>query len=557
MLQLNAKLKALIDKLWDRFWSGGISNPLSAIEQITYLLFMKQIDELDLKRQQDAEFTGDTYTSRFSGDYFLPQDRERANELAKPKDNESAPEKKAREDERQRLAIDKATLRWSYFKEMKAEHMLPQVQQKVFPFIKDFNGDGSTFTRHMANAVFIIPSANLLQGAIQIIEEIFIEMERDAREEGHLFQDIQGDVYEMLLNEISSAGKNGQFRTPRHIIKLVSELVNPQLGHRICDPACGTAGFLLDAYQYIVTQLAIRKAKEGQTFPPDDDGFIRTSVSGLLTQDNKGILEQSLHGYDFDSTMVRLALMNLMMHGIDNPHVDYQDTLSKSFSEEGEYDIVMANPPFTGSIDKGDINESLQLNTTKTELLFTERIFNLLKTGGTAGIIIPQGVLFGSTGAFVEARKKLVEEAELKAVVTLPSGVFKPYAGVATAILVFTRGGKTENTWFYNVTKDGYSLDDKRKSERRGDSTPDSDLTDVVTQWRARDPKQDSEREGNHFFVSAEEIRNKSYDLSFNRYSEFEHDESVYEDPKEILQKLKALEDKIRQGITELEGILG
>jgi type I restriction enzyme M protein len=551
MLQLNAKLKSLIDKLWNRFWAGGISNPLSAIEQITYLLFMKQLDELDLKREKDAEFTGDTYTSRFGGSYYLPQDRARALELETPKENETAVEKKAREQELQRIAIDKATLRWSHFKEMKAELMLPHVQQKVFPFIKDLNGDGSAFTRHMANAVFIIPSANLLQGAIQIIEDIFVEIERDAREEGHLFQDIQGDVYEMLLSEISTAGKNGQFRTPRHIIKLISELVNPQLGHRICDPACGTAGFLLDAYQYIITQLAKQKAKKGQTFEPDEDGFIRTSVSGQLTQDNKDILEQSLYGFDFDSTMVRLALMNLMMHGIDNPNVDYQDTLSKSFTEEGEYDIVMANPPFTGSIDKGDINESLTLKTTKTELLFTERIFTLLKTGGTAGIIIPQGVLFGSSGAFIEARKKLVEEAELKAVISLPGGVFKPYAGVATAILVFTRGGKTENTWFYQVQNDGLSLDDKR--QRIGGSQ----LPDVVTQWSTRDAQHPSDRKANHFFVPAQEIRDRSYDLSFNRYSKVEHDETVYEDPKVILQKLKTLEDNIQQGITELEGILG
>lgn len=524
MLQLNAKLKALIDKLWDRFWSGGISNPLSAIEQITYLLFMKRIDELDLKREQDAEFTGGTCISRFSGTYKLPSTG---------------------------IEVDKATLRWSYFKQMKADEMLPHVQQKVFPFIKDLNGDGSTFTRHMANAVFIIPSANLLQGAIQIIEDIFIEIERDARESGHMHQDIQGDVYEMLLNEISSAGKNGQFRTPRHIIKLIGELVNPQLGHRICDPACGTAGFLLDAYHYIVTQLAKQKAKQGQTFAPDEDGFIRTSVSGQLTQNTKDILEQSLYGFDFDSTMVRLALMNLMMHGIDNPHVDYQDTLSKSFTEEGEYDIVMANPPFTGSIDKGDINESLQLKTTKTELLFAERIFTLLKIGGTAGIIIPQGVLFGSSGAFVEARKKLVEEAELKAVISLPSGVFKPYAGVATAILVFTRGGKTEHTWFYNLENDGLSLDDKRQR------IAGSELPDLVALWNARDPEKEGERKAKHFFVSAQEIRDKSYDLSFNRYSEVEHDETVYEEPKVILKKLKELEDKIQQGITELEGILG
>lgn len=526
MLALNAKLQSLIRALWDRFWSGGISNPLSAIEQITYLIFMKQLDELDLKREKDAEFTGDTFTSRFVGDFFLPYDTEK------------------------KTPIDKATLRWSYFKEMKAELMLPHVQQQVFPFIKELNGDGSAFTRHMANAVFLIPSANLLQGAIAIIEEIFVEIEREAREEGHLFQDIQGDVYEMLLSEISSAGKNGQFRTPRHIIKLISELVNPQLGNRICDPACGTAGFLLDAYQYIITQLARQNANADQTFAPDDDGFVRSGVSGLLTQNSKDILDQSLYGYDFDATMVRLALMNLMMHGIDNPNVDYQDTLSKSFTEEGAYDIVMANPPFTGSIDKGDINESLQLKTTKTELLFTERIFTLLNTGGTAGIIIPQGVLFGSSGAFVEARKKLVEEAELKAVISLPSGVFKPYAGVATAILVFTRGGKTEHTWFYQLENDGLTLDDKRQR------IVGSELPDVVAQWKTRDPQQPGDRKAKRFFVPVQEIRDKNYDLSFNRYHEVEHDETIYEEPKVILQKLKVLEDKIQQGIAELEGIL-
>jgi type I restriction enzyme M protein len=550
MLQLNAKLKSLIDKLWDRFWSGGISNPLSAIEQITYLLFMKQMDELDLKREKDAEFTGDSYTSRFSGSYYLPQDRARVRDLEETIRNTRANEQSTYAQEMKRLAIDKATLRWSYFKQMKADEMLTHVQQRVFPFIKDLNGDASTFTRHMANAVFIIPSPALLQGAIQIIEDIFVEIERDARESGHMHQDIQGDVYEMLLNEISSAGKNGQFRTPRHIIKLVSELVNPQLGHRICDPACGTAGFLLDAYQYVVTQLAIRNAKKGQAFPADEDGFIRTSVSGQLSQDNKDILEQSLHGFDFDSTMVRLALMNLMMHGIDNPCVDYQDTLSKSFTEEGDYDIIMANPPFTGSIDKGDINESLKLNTTKTELLFTERIFTLLKTGGTAGIIIPQGVLFGSSGAFVEARKKLVEEAELKAVISLPSGVFKPYAGVATAILVFTRGGKTENTWFYQLENDGLSLDDKRQR------ISGSQLPDVVEKWRTRDPQQPVDRKANQFFVPAQEIRDKAYDLSFNRYSTVEHGETIHEEPKVILQKLKMLEDRIQKGINDLEDIL-
>ncbi|MDR7053871.1 type I restriction enzyme M protein [Pseudomonas koreensis] len=521
MLQLNTTLKSLIEKLWNRFWSGGISNPISAIEQITYLLFMKQLDKLD----RDQKASG-KHSSRFSGDFFLPHDTEKQN------------------------PIDKSTLRWSYFKEMDAELLLPHIQQKVFPFIKDINGDGSAFTHHMTNAVFLIPSANLLQGAIVIIEEIFLEIERDAFEKGQLFQDIQGDVYEMLLNEISSAGRNGQFRTPRHIIKLVSELVNPQLGQSICDPACGTAGFLLDAYQYIVTKLALKKTTSNTDFKRDDDGFIRSNNTGLLTEKNRKILEQSLNGYDFDTTMVRLALMNLMMHGIDNPHIDYRDTLSKSFKEKGEYDIIMANPPFTGSIDKGDINESLRLNTTKTELLFIERIFTLLKAGGTAGVIIPQGVLFGSSGAFVEARKKLVEEAELKAVISLPSGVFKPYAGVATAILVFTRGSQTDHTWFYQIENDGLSLDDKRQR------CEGSELPDVVAQWNSRDPHKPNNRAAKHFFVPVQELRDKQYDLSFNRYHEAKQDETFYEEPLAIIDKLKTLEDKIQQGLIELEGIL-
>ncbi|MDQ8187675.1 N-6 DNA methylase [Pelagicoccus sp. SDUM812002] len=524
---LNQTILALIQKLWDRFWSGGISNPLAAIEQITYLLFIKRLDELDLKRQQDADFTGEPYTSRFEGSFFLPHDTNKMNPIAKE------------------------TLRWSHIKQMtKADEALAHVQTNVFPFLKQLSDEDTPFARHIANAVFLIQKPDLLITAINIIDEIYAEIERDQAEGGHTFQDIQGDVYEMLLNEISSAGKNGQFRTPRHIIKLVTELVGPQLGHRVCDPACGTAGFLLDAYQYIVTQLARKKAKKGQTFQPDDDGFIRTSISGALTEKNKKILEQTLQGYDFDGTMVRLGLMNLMMHGLDNPQIDYQDTLSKRFEEEGQYNAIMANPPFTGSIDKGDINESLKLNTTKTELLFLERIFTLLTVGGTAGVILPQGVLFGSGKAFVEIRKKLVEEAELKAVISLPSGVFKPYAGVSTAILIFTRGGTTENTWFYRVDNDGKTLDDKR------DRKEGSDLPDVIQKWNTRDPQITSDYKAKHFFVSVDDLREKAYDLSFNRYSKVEHEETTHEKPKVLLNKLKTLENKIQQGIEELDGIL-
>ncbi len=460
MLQNNPELKSKIDQLWNKFWSGGISNPLTAIEQITYLLFMKRLDELDQKRQADAEWTGENYTSKFIGSWIPPEYR-----------SQQEPEK---------FAIDKRTLRWSEFKRIQAEEMLQHVQGKVFPFLKDLNGAESNFTHHMKNAVFIIPKPALLVEAVKTIDDIFEVMERDSRENGQAFQDIQGDVYEMLLSEIATAGKNGQFRTPRHIIKLMADLVQPQLGHKIADPACGSGGFLLGAYQYIVTQLAIKAGSKDLT--PDEDGFVRTSVAAALTEKAQAILASSLWGYDIDATMVRLGLMNLMMHGIDEPHIDYKDTLSKSYTEESKYDIVMANPPFTGSIDKGDINEALQLGTTKTELLFVENIYRLLKKGGTACVIVPQGVLFGSGGAFKALRQMLVERCDLKAVITLPSGVFKPYAGVSTAILLFTKvwGPKdkvtqpaTEHVWFYEMAADGYSLDDKRsKQEGNGVLTP-------------------------------------------------------------------------------------
>lgn len=521
MLQSNSVLKSKIDQLWNKFWSGGIANPLTAIEQITYLLFMKRLDDLDLKRISDAEFTGEEYISKFDGEFILPGSDQK---------------------------VDKQTLRWSHFKRMSAEAMLSHVQLKVFPFLKQLNGDESSFTEHMKNAVFIIPKPSLLVEAMSTIEEIFEEIEKDASEGGQAFQDIQGDVYEMLLSEIATAGKNGQFRTPRHIIKLIAELVAPQLGHTIGDPASGTGGFLLGAYQYMVTQLD----KNKKNLKPDEDGFIRNSVSGLLTKKVSDILNNSLFGYDIDVTMVRLGLMNLMMHGVDTPHIDYKDTLSKSFTEVNKYNIIMANPPFTGSIDKGDINESLQLKTTKTELLFVEQFYNLLKMGGTAGIIVPQGVLFGSGKAFVEARKILIDKCELKAVITMPSGVFKPYAGVSTAILIFTKGGETENIWFYDMQSDGYSLDDKRtKLDGYGD------LQDIVKQYKNRDPGKDSDRKKKFFFVPKGEIVGENYDLSISRYKEDVFEEIEYDAPGVILGKLKVLEGEIDLELGELEGMIG
>jgi type I restriction enzyme M protein len=521
MLRNNSTLKSLIEKLWQNFWEGGIANPLTAIEQITYLLFMKRLDDLEAKRERDAEFTGEKYTSRFKGKYIVPGSNE---------------------------SIDKNELRWSVFKHQPANVMLLHVQMKVFPFLKDLNGTTSPFTKHMANAVFIMPKASLLVSAINIVEDIFKEIEKDSTEGGHAFQDIQGDVYEMLLSEIASSGKNGQFRTPRHIIKLMADLVAPQLGQRIADPACGTGGFLLGAYQYILTDL-VRK-KDSDKLSKDEDGFERAAISAGLTQKVKSILDDSFTGYDIDTTMVRLGLMNMMMHGIDEPKIDYKDTLSKTYNEDNLYDIVMANPPFTGSIDKGDINEGLKLPTTKTELLFVERIFNMLKMGGTAAVIVPQGVLFGSGNAFKTLRKMLIEKAELKAVIAMPSGVFKPYAGVSTAILLFTKGGETNQVWFYDMQNDGYSLDDKRNK------ISNSDLQDIVERYKKRNLEKETDRKASHFFVLKEEIEANDYDLSISKYKEEVYDELVYEKPHVIFVKMENIEDDIKKGLDELKVLM-
>ncbi len=571
MLQNNPELKSKIDQLWNKFWSGGISNPLTAIEQITYLLFMKRLDELDQKKQADAEFTNEKYTSKFEGRWIPPEYRAKAREG----DTQVETDKKLADSTM--YEIEKRTLRWSEFKHMQADEMLQHVQGKVFPFLKDLNGGKSNFTHHMKNAVFIIPKPALLVEAVKTIDEIFEVMERDSRVNGQAFQDIQGDVYEMLLSEIATAGKNGQFRTPRHIIKLMADLVQPQLGHKIADPACGSGGFLLGAYQYVVTQLAIKAGTKDLT--PDEDGFVRTSLAAALTEKAQAFLSSSLWGYDIDATMVRLGLMNLMMHGIDEPHIDYKDTLSKSFVEESEYDIVLANPPFTGSIDKGDINENLQLGTTKTELLFVENIYRLLKKGGTACVIVPQGVLFGSGGAFRDLRKLLIERCDLKAVITLPSGVFKPYAGVSTAILLFTKvwGPKdkvdkpaTEQVWFYEMAADGYSLDDKRsKQEGNGD------LQDIIAKYHARNAASldtESDRTAKCFMVPRTEIADEknAYDLSLSRYKTDVFEEVHYDAPSVILDRLIQAEigdvdtaelAKVQSGIVrellELKAMLG
>jgi type I restriction enzyme M protein len=567
MLQSNAKLKSLIDELWNQFWSGGISNPLTAIQQITYMIFMKRLDDLEAKRERDAEWNNEEFKSRFSGTYN-PYVDESKYKLGKGEGGtfwfeEQKQLDKALEEARKPRPAEE--LRWSYFSNFPADKMLDHVRFNVFPFLKQLNGGTSPFTKHMANAVFVIEKPSLLVEAVKKIEQIFIEIQRDAEEGGQAFQDIQGDVYEMLLSEIATAGKNGQFRTPRHIIKLMSELIEPKLGEKICDPACGTAGFLLGAYQFILSDLVRKKAPE--KLITDEDGFERGTISSVLTEDVKQQLEDDLIGFDIDSSMVRLGLMNLMMHGIDNPNIDYTDTLSKKYNQDAEYDVIMANPPFTGSIDKGDINTSLKLPTTKTELLFLERIYTMLRKGKRAAVIIPQGVLFGAGKAFVEARKILIERCQLEGVIALPSGVFKPYAGVSTAILIFTKvynaedsvtEPATQKTWFYNMESDGYELNDKRAPLTKEGRVRDyGDLQDIVIRYKNRNSEKNTVRTLKHFFVPFEEIKNSKYDLSFDNYKEEVYEEIEIKEPSKLFKSLESVEENIQKELKSLKELIG
>jgi type I restriction enzyme M protein len=506
---LTAAIRSKVDALWDRFWSGGIANPLTAIEQISYLLFMRRLDALDHKKAEDAEWLKQKHVSLFKG-------------------HESC--------------------RWSRFKNLPGDEMLSHVRDKVFPFIKGLGGDDQPFAQSMQDAVFIIPKPSLLVEAVGLIDELYAEIERERAEKGQTFHDTQGDLYEHLLSEISTAGKNGQFRTPRHVIQMMCGLVDPKLGDEVCDPACGTGGFLLGAYQHILTRHTSPEQRH-----VDENGLERGIAGDQLTDKRQWQLlhERTFHGYDFDTTMVRIGLMNLLLHGITRPDLHYMDTLSKRFDERERYDVVLANPPFKGSIDKGDIHEDLRLKTTKTELLFVNRIMDLLRIGGRAAVIVPDGVLFGSSNAHRDLRKMLLDECELQGVVSMPSGVFKPYAGVSTAVIVFVKGGQTENVWFYDMEADGYSLDDKREK------VADNDIPDVIARWKVRDPKAASDRTAKAFFVPASEIRDNKYDLSINRYKEVKHEEVQYDPPKVILTKLRALEDEIRKDLDELEGMLG
>lgn len=533
MLQNNKQLKSLIVNLWNTFWSGGLSNPITAIEQISYLLFMRRLDELDRERSADPR-----YTSIFSGSYMPYRDESKGSagtesDNVKPRSKEE--------------------LRWSAFKEMSnAEDMLKHVKFNVFPFIKNIRDDDESFSKAMENAIFSIERASLLSAAIEQIEDIYIEINLDAKESGYAFQDIQGDVYEMLLGELSQAGKNGQFRTPRHIINLMVELIEPKSEHLIADPACGTSGFLLGAYQYILTD--IMKTEAPSLVVKDADGFERGGNSKFLVQEQKEKLDKKLHGFDIDHTMVRLGLMNLIMHGIDNPCIENQDTLSSAYKNKNKYDVVLANPPFTGKINIDNRSNDLGVDTRSTELLFLSRISKMLKVGGQAAVIIPEGVLFGSTKAHKLVREMLLKDNHLEAVISLPSGVFKPYTGVKTSILLFKKSKEnkwaTDKVWFYELKNDGYSLDDNRRKLK------DNPLPIVKKLFEERHNIIKEDRK-NNFFITIEEIKENGLDLSFNRYREYEYLEKNYRNPKDILSELLDLEEEIVSNMNELNGLIG
>jgi len=449
---LSPQLKSKIRQLWDAFWSGGVANPLSAIEQITYLVFLKRLEELDTERQKSARTAKQKYKSIYD----------------------------FKADEKKRL-LDGETYRWSHIKRLPTEERFTHVRNYVFDWMKSIEGANSADQERMRDAVFLIPNAALLERAINILDELFVS-DRN--------QDTLGDIYEDLLNEIATAGKNGQFRTPRHIIRAMCDLVDVKFGELVCDPACGTGGFLVNAYQHILeanTSPDILKYKE-------DGTPINAIGDKLTTKEHNELRSNHLHGFDFDRTMVRLGWMNMIQHGMENPQINYADALGSKFNVEVQeggkwhehFDVVLANPPFTGNIDKTDVGDTLRpLGTNKTELLFVDLILQLLKPGGRAAVIVPEGVLFGSSNAHLALRNKLIFQTQLQAVISLPSGVFQPYSGVKTSILVFVKGGRTQNVWFYEITADGETLNAKRSPDPEN-----NDLWDMRLKFRLQHREQ-------------------------------------------------------------------
>lgn len=509
---ITGAIKNKIDKIWTDIWAGGITNPITVIEQLTYLMFIRSLDEKELENEEFANMTGDEVNNIF------PQ-----------------------------TPIGQS-MRWSKFKDKDAREIFDILSQRVFPAIKkirngklpDFNekgevleadasdenakGENTAFVKYMEDAMFLIPTPQILQKIVSGLEDLYAHDISDL--------DMQGDLYEYMLGKLAVAGQNGQFRTPKHIREMMVELIAPTPDDVICDPACGTAGFLVSASEYI------RKNYEESMTEKQWEAFTSTTFSG----------------FDTDRTMLRISAMNLMLHSISNPDVDYKDSISKQNEIDSKYTVCLANPPFKGTVDAESINDNLKAvtNTKKTELLFLALFLRLLKKGGRCACIVPDGVLFGSSKAHKSIRREIIENHQLRAVISMPSGVFKPYAGVSTAVLVFTKtgAGGTDKVWFYDMKADGFSLDDKRGE------VSENDIPDIIERFHNIEKEKERERTEQSFFVPCEEIIKNGYDLSINKYKKTEYTAVEYPPTEEILNRIEALNEQIIKETAVLRTLL-
>ena len=501
---ITGDIKNKIDQIWDTFFVAGITNPITVLEQMTYIFFMKMLDDKQLHEEANAQFWGAEVQNP-----TFPQGKKWVNPEA------------VSDEEKEGIPYEQ--LRWHVFKNLGSDNMFKVVRQSVFEFIKHIGtGEESAYSRYMKSAIFLIPNARTL---VKVVEGVnALDMNN---------RDAMGDVYEYILSKMAASGTNGQFRTPRHIIRMIVEMMEPKAQDYICDPAMGSAGFLVEAVKYIKEQgeMAQYAAKEIQ--------HIKTSM---------------INGYDTDQTMLRIGAMNLLLHDITAPELAWRDSLSEQNDDERCYSLIMANPPFAGSLDKGNVNKKIlaYANTSKTELLFLAQFVRSLEIGGRCASIVPDGVLFGSSKAHLAIRKEIVDHQQLRAVISMPSGVFKPYAGVSTAVLVFTKtnSGGTDKVWFYDMKADGYSLDDKRSP------ISDNDIPDVVARFRHLEAESGRSRKEQSFLVPVEEIRMNDYDLSINKYKEVEREKVEYEPVTDILTRLEQTESQYLKGYSELYKML-
>lgn len=498
---VTGELKNKVDGLWEIFWTGGLTNPLDVIEQMTYLMFIRDLDDSDNVHMKESIMLGLPYKSIFEENVTIGDRKVPGNQL-----------------------------KWSVFHDFPAQKMYANMQENVFPFIKNLHGDKeSAYAKYMGDAIFKVPTPVMLDKIVTAMDEIYEKMEQLRSE------DVRGDIYEYLLSKLATAGVNGQFRTPRHIIKMMVEMMDPKADDLICDPACGTSGFLVESSEYL------RKKKKAEV---------------LFNAKNKEhYMNHMFHGYDMDRTMLRIGAMNMMTHGVSNPNIEYRDSLSDQNEDKEKYSLILANPPFKGSLDYDIVSADLLkvCKTKKTELLFLTLFVRMLKTGGRCACIVPDGVLFGSSKAHKDIRKAIVEEQRLEAVISMPSGVFKPYAGVSTAILIFTKTGHggTDKVWFYDMKADGRSLDDKRSEVK------ENDIPDIIARFKNLEAENDRKRTDQSFFVEKQEIVDNAYDLSINKYKEIEYIPVEYPPISEIMANLRALEKEVQESMAELEKMLG